>query len=72
MQEDATARKRFLREAKLAAALDHPFICKVYEIGEEGGNPLLSKLSWKTDFGQVKSLKTKLRNEILLATSRIQ
>ncbi|MDA2923650.1 hypothetical protein MYX65_03165, partial [Acidobacteria bacterium AH-259-L09] len=29
MQEDPTARKRFLREAKSAAALDHPFICKL-------------------------------------------
>ena len=39
LRQDDTARKRFLREAKSAAALDHPYICKIYEIGELEVNP---------------------------------
>ena len=37
LERDETARKRFLREAKSAAALDHPFICSVHEVGEDDG-----------------------------------
>ena len=34
---DETARKRFWREAKTAASVNHPNVCQLYEIGEDGG-----------------------------------
>jgi eukaryotic-like serine/threonine-protein kinase len=33
---DAVARERLRREALAAAALDHPFICKIYEVSQNG------------------------------------
>ena len=34
---DDTARKRFWREARAAASVNHPNICQIYEIGDEAG-----------------------------------
>src|SRR5262249_3719744 len=34
---NTVARERLHREALAAAALDHPFICKVHEVVQEGG-----------------------------------
>ena len=41
LSADASARDRLRGEAVAAAALDHPFICKVFEIGEERGELFL-------------------------------
>ena len=36
MAADPHARERLRREAMAVAALDHPYICKIFEIGEDG------------------------------------
>ena len=62
---DEEAKRRFVREAKAASALNHPNISTIYEIGEEAGQSFISM-----EYVDGKSIK-ELLNQKTLAPDEI-
>src|SRR5512139_1237873 len=58
LEGDPRVRERFLREAKSAAALDHPFICKIYETGESQGKAFIAM-----EFIEGRTLRDRIEQE---------
>lgn len=64
---DEAARRRLLREASAAARLDHPFICKVYEVGERDGQPYIAM-----EYVEGRTLEDRLREGPLPVPEALQ
>jgi tetratricopeptide (TPR) repeat protein/tRNA A-37 threonylcarbamoyl transferase component Bud32 len=67
MQRDAIAKARLIREAKAAASLDHPFICKIFEAGEIDGNAYIVM-----EFVEGKDLREHLDKEVFPLRDALQ
>lgn len=69
MECDVQTRQRFEREAKSAAALDHPFICKVFETGESEGKSFIAMeyVEGKTLYEEMEEEPLSLRDTLRVA-----
>ena len=56
MEEDDSLRRRLFREARAAAALDQPYICKVYDTGQLEGRTFIAM-----EYVEGQTLKGKLK-----------
>jgi tetratricopeptide (TPR) repeat protein/predicted Ser/Thr protein kinase len=63
LTKDASRRERFVREARAAAAIDHPNIAVVHEIDEAGGRTFIAM-----EFVRGKSLREMIEGEQLTLT----
>jgi serine/threonine protein kinase/Flp pilus assembly protein TadD len=64
------ARQRLLREAQTAATLDHPNICAIYEVGQEGGYSfiVLQYIEGETLAARIKRQLPDLREGLAIAS----
>jgi len=64
---DADSEKQVLQEARAAAALDHPFICHIHDVGEMDSKPFIAM-----EYVQGQTLKEKLSGSPLPLEEALQ
>src|SRR5258708_16152088 len=64
---DDRAKERLLREARTAATLDHPNICAIYEVAEEGGYIVLQYVEGQTLASSLKCGAPEVREALAIA-----
>ena len=65
-EHDLVARERLRREALAAAALDHPFICKIFEVGDADGRTFIVM-----EYVEGGSLKDVIEQEAPMPVARV-
>jgi len=67
LEDDPTSLRRLKREARAAAALDHPFICKVYDTGTLKGRSFIAM-----EYIEGETLKERLKDSPLPITEAVR
>src|SRR2546426_11930167 len=66
-RHDPEARDRLVREAKAAAAIDHPYVCKVFDTGDDRGVVFIAM-----EYVEGTTLQQRLRDERLTVAESIR
>ncbi|MEE4271610.1 MAG: tetratricopeptide repeat protein [Thermoanaerobaculales bacterium] len=70
--DDPVLVERLMREARAQARVDHPSICKVYEVGEEDGRPFIAMEYVDGDPLDVAAARLSLEQKVLLVKKVVE